>query len=95
MKRPDLTNADMAAVLWSDLFGGMTVSLNTSVPQGAQEDSITGYHFIADADLLNLPNYNTGNDTAFTPTPTTSMGSFTTQWNYSFTVSKQRFDSRH
>ena len=92
MSHSDLTNTDMAAAFWPDLFEGMTGSLNTSVPQDVQEDSITGYHFIADTDL---PNFNAGNDMAFTPTPTTSMGRFTTQWDYSYTVSKQRFDRRH
>ena len=94
MNHSDLTNTDMAAAFWPDLFEDMTGSLNTSVPQDAQdsEDSLTKYHFIADTDL---PNFNAGNDTAFTPTPTTSLGRFTTQWDYSYTVSKQRFDRRH
>ena len=92
MYRSDLTDAEIAAAHWSDLFEGMAGSLNTSAPQGAIDDSITGYHFTAETDL---PNFNAGIGTAFTPIPTTSMGTFATQWNYSYPVSTQRFDRRH
>ena len=92
MYHANLTTTDIAAKLWSNLFEGMTGSLSTSVPQGAHEDPITRYHFTADT---GRPNFNAGNDTAFTPTPTTSMGAFTTQANYLYPVSKQRFDRRH
>jgi hypothetical protein len=88
MYRSDLTATDIAAKLWPDLFEDMTGSSNMSAPQGIHEDSITGYPFTADT---GLPNFNAGNDTAFTPTPTagTSMGTFTTQANYSYPVSKE------
>jgi hypothetical protein len=91
MYHSNLTTADIAAKLWPDSFEGMTGSLNTSAPQGAHEDSITRYHFTTDT---GLPNFNVGNDTAFTPTPTMSMGTFTTQTIYLYPVSKQRFDRR-
>jgi hypothetical protein len=88
----DLTDADIAAELWPDPFEGMTGSSNTSAPQGVYEDAITGYPSTANTDFLN---FNAGNDTAFTPTPTTSMGTFTAQSNYSsYLVSKQQFDRR-
>ena len=90
-----LTNAGIAAELWPDLFEGMTGSLNTSVPQGDHEDSIPGYPGYPSTPDTGLLNFNTGIDTAFTPTPTTSMGSFTTQSNYSSPVSNQRFNRRH
>jgi hypothetical protein len=86
MNHSDLTAAEMPAALWPDLFEIMTGSLNTSAPQGAHEDPITEYHFITDTSL---------NDTVFAPTPTTSMGTSTIQANYSYPVSKQRFDRRH
>jgi hypothetical protein len=94
MYRSDLTDADTAAALWPDLFEGMTGSSNTSAsaPQGVHEDSITRYPSADDAGLLN---FDAGNDTTFKSTPTTSMGTFTTQSNYSYPVSKQRFDSRY
>ena len=82
----DLTEADIAAALWPDLFEGMAGSSNTPAPQGVHEDSITGYPSTADT---GLPNFNAGNDTAFLPTPSTSMGTFTTHSNYSYPVSKQ------
>jgi hypothetical protein len=93
MYRSDLTATDIAARLWPDLFEGMTGSSNTSAPQGVHEDSITGCPFTADT---NLPNFIAGNDTAFIPTLTTSMGTFTTQANYSYPVSKELrlFDRR-
>jgi hypothetical protein len=86
--RSDLTDADIAAALWHLL----EATTNTSVPQGVHEDSTTGYPSTADTDL---PNFNASNDTTFTPTPTSSMGTFTTQSNYSYPVSKQIFDRRH
>jgi hypothetical protein len=99
MHRLDLTNDDIAAAalaitLWPDLFEDMPGSSNTSAPQGVHEDSMSAYPSTADA---GLPNLNAGNDTAFTPTPTTSMGTFTTHWqsNCLYPVSEQRFDRRH
>jgi hypothetical protein len=92
MYHSDLTAADIAAALWPDLFEGMTGPLNTSAPQGVHEDSMTGYPSTADTGLLN---FNASNDTAFMPTPTTSMRTFTAQSNYSYPVSKQRFYRRH
>jgi hypothetical protein len=71
----DLTDADIAAALWR-LSEGSTDSSKNSAPQGVHEDSISGYPSTADTDL---PNINAGNDPAFTPTTTTSMGTFTTQ----------------
>jgi len=91
MYRSDLTDADIAASLLR-LLEGMTGSSSTSGPQGVHEDSLTGYPSFADTDLSN---FNAGNDAAFTPTPTTSMGPFATRSNYSHSVSKQRFDRRH
>ena len=89
----DLTDADITAELWPDLVEVMTGSSNTSVPQGAHEDSIIGYPSTSNNDLLD---FNARNDTAFTPIPTTSMGTFTTQSNYSsYLVSKQQLDRRH
>ncbi len=86
-----LTDTDIAAELWPDLFEGMAGSSTTSPPQGVHEDLVTGY---PSADT-SLANFNAGIDTAFMPTPTTSMGTFTTQSNYSYPVSKQRFDRQH
>jgi hypothetical protein len=85
MYRSDLTDADIAAALWC-LFEGMTGSSNTSAAQGVKvhEDSITGYLSTAETDICK---FNTGNDTAFTPDPTTSMEIFSTQLNYSHPVS--------
>jgi len=74
----DIAAAALAVTLWPDLFEDMPGSSNTSAPQGVHEDSVTAYPYpypsTADA---GLPNLNAGNDTAFTPTPTTSMGTFT------------------
>ena len=91
MNRSDLTDADIAAALWR-LLEGMADSSDTSGPQGVHENSITGDSATADTDLTN---FNAGNDTAFTPTLTPSMGTFTGQLNYSHPVSKQRFDRQH
>jgi len=88
MNRSALTDADLADALWYDLFKGMTGSSNTSAPQGVYEDSMAGYSFGSNT---GLPNFNACNDTAFTPTPTTSMETFT---DYSHPVSKQRFNLR-
>ena len=90
MYRSDWTDADLAAAFWPDLFEDMTGTSSTSVPQGVHEDSTNGYPSTADIDL---PNYNAGNDTAFTPTPTTSTETFMTQSSYSYLVGEQRFDS--
>ena len=90
MYRSDWTDADFAAAFWPDLFEDMTGSSSTSVPQGVHEDSINGYPFLAD---IELPNFNAGNDTAFVPTTTTSMGTFTAESNYPYLVGEQRFDS--
>ena len=92
MYRSDLTDADLAAELWPDLFEAMTSPSNTSGSQGVHEDSIPGYPSTPDS---GLPDFNVGIDTAFMPTPTTSMGTFTTQANYLYPVSNQRFDRRH
>jgi hypothetical protein len=88
MNRSDLTDADMAATPWPDLFEGMTGSSNTLAPLGVHEDSIPEYRFTCDT---GIPNFNAGKDTMFTPTPTgtTSMGTFTTQAKCSYPVSKQ------
>ena len=77
----DLTDADIAAALWRFLEG-KTGSANTFAPQGVHDDSITHHPSI------DLPNFNISNTTAFTPTLTTSMGTFTTQSDYSYPVSK-------
>jgi len=82
MHHLDLTNDDIAAAalavtLWPDLFEDMPGSSNTLAPQGIHEGSMSAYPSTADA---GLPNLNAGNETAFTPTPTTSMGTFTTHW---------------
>jgi hypothetical protein len=54
---------------------------------------MTGYPSTANTDLLD---FNAGNVVAFTPTPTTSMGTFTAQSNYSsYLVNKQQLDRRH
>ena len=81
----DLTDAEIAAAIWQ-LLEDTTGTSSTLAPQGVHENTITGYPLTADNDLLD---FNVGNDTAFMPTLTTSMGTFATQLNYSHMVSNQ------
>ncbi len=75
------------AVLWPDLFKNIPGSLNTSMPESIHGDimSLPEYPTTADSDV---PKFNAGNDTAFTPVPATSMGSFIAQSNHTYPVSK-------
>ena len=94
MYRSYLTDADIAATLWPDIFEGMIDPSITAAAQDVHEDSITGYPSDSSTADTDLPNFNADSDTAFTPTPSTSsMETFTTQSDYSYLVSKQRFDS--
>ena len=73
--------ATIGAMLWPDLFEGMTDSSNTLVPKVVHEDSTTGNHSTTNTDLLNFK------ETVFTPASTLPMGVFTAQSNYSYPVS--------
>ena len=89
MHHSDLTD-EIVATLWSLLQDNAGAS-DTPGPQGVHENSMAGGPFIANPDL-----FNSGNDTAFTPTLSSSVEtSFTGQLNYSHPVSNQGFDRRH
>ena len=66
--------------------------------EGIQEDLVgptPGHMSSAGSDLHN---FDAGSDTAFKPTPTTSMGAFTnltSQTNHSYPVSEPWFDRRY
>ena len=89
MHHSNLTD-EIAATFWSLLQDNAGAS-DTPGLQGVHENSMAGDPFIANPDL-----FNSGNDTAFTPTLSSSMEtSFTGQLNYSHPVSNQGFDRRH
>ena len=69
MYRSYLTDADIAATLWPDIFEGMIGSSITSAAQDVHEDSITRYPSDSSTADTDLPNFNADSDTAFTPTP--------------------------
>ena len=97
MNNSDSTDADVAAAGWPDLLGAMSGYSHTSVPQSMHGDLISAPRQLYSV-ASDLPNFNAVNDTAFPPAPATSMGTFTnltTQPNYTYPVSKQRFDRRH
>lgn len=86
----DFTDADIAA-LRPDLFEDMAGSSNMSAPQGVHEDSITKYPSTASSADTSLLNFTADDESAFRATPTVPMGTFTTELNRLYPVSKQRF----
>jgi hypothetical protein len=81
MYRSDLL-ADIA-VRRPDLFENIPGSSNTSMQESTHMDMISPPEYPTTADS-DVPKFNTGNDTAFTPAPTTLMGSFIAQSNYTY-----------
>jgi hypothetical protein len=77
MNHNDLIDADIDAAFWR-LLEGIEGSSGTSGPQEVHQNQMTIYPSTADT-----------NDTAFTPTLTSSMGTLTGQSDYSQPVSKQ------
>ncbi len=71
------------AVLRPDLFENTPGSSNTYMQESIHGDMISPPEYPTTADS-DIPKFNTGNDTAFMPAPTTSMRSFIAQSNYTY-----------
>ena len=99
MNNSDSTDAQVAAARWTDILEALAgFSDTTFLLESIQEDLVVpapGHFSSAGSDLHD---FNAVSDTAFTPSPTTSMGAFTNftgQTNHTYSVSKPWFDRRH